>query len=110
MFIHVRLYACVCTYGEDGWNKGEMKRGKWKRRRREMKSRKLEPGVNGKVFLSFQLALVQGEPWNLAREREFLLTKSHRLLWLLCSFPHICFISSGDQEESQCYRHNLGCY
>lgn len=24
--------------------------------------------------------------------------------------PHICFISSGDQEASQCYRHNFGSH
>lgn len=88
VYMCVCLHMCIYTYGGDGWIKGEMKgRGRLERGRGEMKSRKLQPGVNVKVFISLQLALVQGEPWNLVGEEEFLLTKSHHLLWLLHSFP-----------------------
>lgn len=45
------LHTCLCTYGADSRNKEEMKEeGKWYRVKGEMKSRKLQPGVNGKIY------------------------------------------------------------
>lgn len=83
----VCLRVCVYTYGGDGWNKGEMKgRRKMGEGKRGNEIQKASTRCKWQSIYISSVALVQGESWNLAEE-EFLLTKSHHLLWLLHSFP-----------------------
>lgn len=107
--ISVCLDMCVYTCAEDGCNKGKLKEEGELERGNEIQKASTRckwqsiyiPSAGSGAGGALKSGRGEGVP--LDQVTPFALAAP------LIS-PHICFISAGDQEASQCYRHNFGSH
>ena len=112
VFIWVCLHRCIYMYGGDGWNKEGMKgRGESGRGERGNEIQKASarckwqstriPSAGFGAGGVLKSCGGEGVPFD--QVTPFTLAAP-------CISPRICWISSGEQEESQCCRHNCGSH